>query len=83
MTKTESLLEEMRSIQNAKKIGATCSVSKVMENMPEDEATALRTVFNDSSIDSMTIEVWLGRKGHTLRRHTISRHRRGECTCQK
>ena len=83
MAKTESLLEEMRSIQNAKRIGATCSVSKVMENMPEDESAALRTVFSDSSIDSMTIEVWLGRKGHALRRHTISRHRRGECTCQK
>ena len=83
MAKTESLLEEMRSIQNAKKIGATCSVSKVMENMPEDEAAALRIVLSDNSIDSMTIEVWLGRKGHTLRRHTISRHRRGECTCQK
>jgi len=83
MAKTENLLEEMRSIQNAKRIGATCSVSKVMENMPEDESAALRTVFSDNSIDSMTIEVWLGRKGHALRRHTISRHRRGECTCQK
>lgn len=83
MAGSEKLLDEMRSIQTAKKIGATCSVSKVIEVMPPEEAEALRTAFGDATIDSMTIEVWIGRKGHTLRRHTISRHRRGECTCEK
>ena len=83
MTEFNSLLEEIKTIQSAKRIGANCSVLKVVSTMPPEEVKALRAAFEDNTIDSMTIEVWLGRKGYSLRRHTISRHRRGECTCQK
>ncbi len=83
MAEFNSLLDEIKSIQSAKKIGATCSVFKVVSVMPGEEAKALKAAFEDATIDSMTIEVWLNRKGYDLRRHTISRHRRGECTCQK
>jgi hypothetical protein len=79
----EDLLQEIKSIQSSKKIGATCSVSKFMETMSQEEVSAVTTAFLDQSIDSMTIEVWLNRRGYPLRRHTISRHRRGECACPK
>ena len=74
-------LQELRKIQSGKPRGARCTVGLTLKTLQKDEQSALSEALKDETIDANTISVWLGRKGHNLARHTVARHRRGECQC--
>ena len=74
-------LDELRKIQSSKPRGARCTVGLKLKTLEKEEKSALFEALKDESIDASTISVWLGRLGHNLARHTVARHRRGECQC--
>lgn len=53
-----------------------------MNIVATEDRDALISALDDLAIDSMTISVWLDRKGYRVARHTIARHRRKECQCK-
>lgn len=76
-------LNELRQIQSAKQRGARCTAGLLIKTLPAKEREAFAEALKDEMIDSSTISVWLERKGYSVRRHTVARHRRGECQCHE
>lgn len=81
MGSTVNALEELRKMQAGKQRGAKCTVGIIAKTLPKEDKDALNEAMGDELIDSTTISVWMERKGFALKRHTIARHRRGECRC--
>lgn len=77
-----SALDELRKMQSSKPRGAKCTAGLLLKTLPDEERVAFLEAMKDDSIDSNTISIWLDRKGHSLPRHTVARHRRGECQCR-
>jgi hypothetical protein len=75
-------LHEFREIQSRKMRGSRCSVGLHMSVVAAEERDALISALGNLTIDATTISVWLGRKGYKVARHTVARHRRGECQCK-
>ncbi|CAB4148466.1 hypothetical protein UFOVP529_7 [uncultured Caudovirales phage] len=77
-----SALDELRKMQSSKPRGAKCTAGLLLRTLPEDERGAFVEALKDELIDANTISIWLDRKGHKVGRHTVARHRRGECQCR-
>lgn len=61
--------------------GTLCRVQIVCGQLSETEATELLEAVADKTITAAAIERVLNRKNLRLQASTITRHRRGECTC--
>jgi hypothetical protein len=79
---TVNALEELRKMQSGKPRGAKCTAGLLLKTLPEEERAAFVEALEDEIIDANTIRIWLDRKGHKVGRHTVARHRRGECQCR-
>lgn len=82
MVSKASALDELREIQASKMRGSRCGIGIHMNIVATEDRDALISALDDLVIDSMTISVWLDRKGYRVARHTIARHRRKECQCK-
>jgi len=83
MISRASALEELRRMQSFKPRGAKCTAGLVTKILQGEDQAAFLEALVDKTIDASTISVWLDRKGHKVRRHTLARHRRGECACSE
>lgn len=81
MGSTVNALDELRKMQATKQRGAKCTLGIVARTLSKEDNAALNEALRDELIDSTTISVWMDRKGYDLKRHTVARHRRGECRC--
>ena len=82
MVSKASALDELREIQAGKMRGSRCGIGIHMNIVATEDRDALISALDDLAIDSMTISVWLDRRGYRVARHTIARHRRKECQCK-
>lgn len=78
-----SALDELRKMQSVKHRGAKCTAGLLIRTLPAQDRAAFIEALKDEMIDANTISVWLDRKGFSIRRHTVARHRRGECQCNE
>jgi hypothetical protein len=83
MTGRATALAELQKMQSFKPRGAKCTAGLVSRVLEGKDREALLEALADKTIDASTISVWLDRKGHEVRRHTVARHRRGECVCSE
>jgi|APGre2960657373_1045057.scaffolds.fasta_scaffold155669_2 hypothetical protein len=83
MTSRATALAELQKMQSFKPRGAKCTAGLVSRILGGKDREALIEALGDQTIDANTISVWLDRKGHKVRRHTVARHRRGECACNE
>jgi hypothetical protein len=83
MSSRASALAELQKMQSFKTRGAKCTAGLVSRILQGKDRAAFFEALKDETIDANTISVWLDRKGHKVRRHTVARHRRGECACNE
>ena len=74
------LLDEMHN--EPTKMGLTCGVAKVKNEVSEELWNDLTAALADHSITGATIARVLSRHGINLRVDTIRRHRNGGCKCE-
>jgi hypothetical protein len=75
------MLDEMRK-DSAKK-GPSCAIGLTYTRLAVQEQTAFKEAMKDETIQSTAIARWLGQKGYSVKPHTMSRHRRGQCGCER
>lgn len=74
------LLDDIRA--EKRKTGVLCRVSSVLQQMDKKDAADLQAAIDDPMITAAAIERVLRRKEITMPQGTITRHRRGECSCE-
>ena len=62
--------------------GPKCGIYKVRKKLKKADDAALLAAIADEGITSMAISTVLKRNGHSVSHYTITRHRRGECSCE-
>lgn len=72
------LLDEL---QAAEKKNNGCRVRVLLDTLDSGEAEELAAALGNPIFHNTTIIAVLGRRGHTVTKHSLSRHRRGECGC--
>lgn len=77
----DKILDEIRSYPYRK--GPLCSVGLIFTSLKGEEKEALEIAMGDSSIELVAISKWLTNNGYDAKPHTIGRHRRKECRCEK
>ena len=73
------------SIQNrstARKHGATCSMSKLLETLTSEDREALETVLQDDTWTGVEIAATLQENGHKVGYWVVNRHRQRLCQCR-
>ncbi len=83
MASKATAIAELQKIQSHKPRGGKCTAGLVYKILRANDQAALLGALRDQTIDSSTISVWLDRRGYRVRRHTVARHRRGECACSE
>lgn len=58
-----------------------CQVTVILDSMTEADAADLKAALGDVTVTGAAIERVLQRRGVRLSQNSITRHRRGECTC--
>lgn len=59
--------------------GPSCTVCLLLEELPEDEAQALRELLGDPRWRYTALAEALKAEGHDVADHALSRHGRGQC----
>lgn len=75
------LLDEFKN--EPVRTGTFCRIQVIREQLTPQEFTDLEQALADRQITAAAIERVLARKNIRLQQNTITRHRRGECTCAK
>lgn len=73
-------LKEALEAERAKKPGYRCSVCKLLDELPDDDAQALREALNTPLVQGAQISRALQAEGHDIKQNTVTRHRRGDCS---
>lgn len=60
-----------------------CSVRRVLGQMAEDDRATLHAMLDDPSVESVRIAAALELIGVEIGAHTIARHRRHLCRCER
>ncbi|MBN0040222.1 hypothetical protein JN535_08585 [Cellulosimicrobium cellulans] len=60
---------------------SVCSVAKILDTLDDNDRAWLNAVLEDPEETGAAIGRTLTRAGHPIAGTTISRHRRGDCTC--
>jgi hypothetical protein len=80
MATTVDELAEVRRYQRPRVV--TCSIGRLLEELPERQSHLLGLACADPSILGVTIEAWLAKEcGVSRDSQTIQRHRKGVCRC--
>lgn len=75
------MLEQMRGYSARK--GPSCAVGMAYGRLSSQEQAAFKEAIKDDTIQSSAIARWLSEKGHLVRAHTMARHRRAQCGCER
>ena len=75
------LLDDFRN--EPSRVSAQCRVEIIRSAMTTADVTDLDDALADVTITAAAIERVLARKGIKIKSASITRHRRGECTCGK
>lgn len=62
--------------------GPACSVGLTLGLLPKGEAVAFRSMLNDDAWGHTEIDRALRDEGIRLGRHSLMRHRNGDCSCE-
>lgn len=63
--------------------GPTCSVSVALESLPDDQADLLRKALENGNARGVDIADALCGLGFEMNAHTVQRHRRRRCRCER
>lgn len=63
--------------------GPTCSVAVALETLPADQADLLRKALDNTNARGVDIADALGGLGFDMTSHTVQRHRRSRCRCDR
>lgn len=63
--------------------GPTCSVTRALDNLPPDQADLLRQALDNRNARGVDIADALVALGYDVTSHTVQRHRRARCRCEK
>ena len=78
------LVEQLRA--RSKTNGLPCGVGRALkafnENKQQEYSQAIEEVLGDDSVSHIAITLALKDWGHPVGNDTVSRHRRGLCSCQ-
>ena len=73
-------LKDALEAQTRQRPGFRCSVCKLLDELPKDDATALRDALRDPQVQGSQIARALMSEGYDVKQNTVTRHRRGDCT---
>ncbi len=76
-----SLLDDIKN--NGKRTGGLCSFQALFKELSKADRDDLLTALADMTITSSAISRALVANGHNIKRDTVQRHRRGDCSCDK
>ena len=60
-----------------------CSVSILLDSLPEADAKDLVAALDDPGIPHTAITRALNKRGHQMHEKRVAAHRRGECACAR
>ena len=63
--------------------GPTCSIAMALEGLPPEQATNLQLALDNGNARGVDIADALVALGYDLTSHTVQRHRRGRCRCER
>lgn len=63
--------------------GTPCTVKEVLESLEKNDREDLEKALEDRSIMGTSITNVLKRRGFNISAHTVQRHRRGGCSCDR
>lgn len=63
--------------------GPTCSVAVALETLPDDQADLLRKALENANARGVDIADALCGLGFEMTAHTVQRHRRARCRCDR
>lgn len=72
-------LKEALEAQAKARPGYQCSVCKLIDELPHDEAQALMEALGSPLVHGSMIARALQSEGHDVKQNTVQRHRRGDC----
>ena len=73
-------LKDALEAERRQRPGFRCSVCKLLDDLPADDAEALREALRDPQVQGSQIARALQSEGHEVKQNTVTRHRRGDCT---
>ena len=63
--------------------GPTCTMALALETLPDDKADLLRKALENASARGVDIADALSAFAFEVTPHTVQRHRRGRCRCER
>ena len=72
-------LKDALEAQTRGRPGFRCAVCKLLDDLPTEDAEALRTALLDPQVQGSQIARALVSEGHEIKQNTVTRHRRGDC----
>jgi len=75
------MLEQMRGYSVKK--GPSCAAGLAYSRLSNQEQAAFKEAMKDETILTAAISRWLLEKGYQVRAHTMARHRRLQCGCER
>lgn len=63
--------------------GPTCSIAVALTNLPADKADLLRQALDNDNARGVDIADAVCGLGYEMTAHTVQRHRRGRCRCDR
>ena len=72
-------LKEAIAAHSNSRPGYRCTVCTLLDELPKDDAEALREALRDPAVKGSWIAKALESEGHAIRQNTVTRHRRGDC----
>jgi hypothetical protein len=79
---SSSLLDEILEVQEAGRTGG-CTIKSIHEVMEEPDKSAFAEILLNPSVTGAAIAAVLKRRGYMISSHTVQRHRRGVCSCDR
>ena len=76
---TDDLVAEFVALNRAP--GPRCNLRSL--ELTADDAAKLQAAYADVRIGSKSISIWLESRGVSVGYQTVSRHRRGDCSCRR
>jgi len=73
-------LKDALETERRKRPGYRCTICTLLDELPAEDAEALREALGDSGIQGSQIARALQSEGHTVAQNTVTRHRRRDCS---
>ena len=72
-------LKEALEANSFSRPGYRCRICVLLDELPKDDAEALREALLDPAVKGSWIAKALESEGHSVRQNTVQRHRRQDC----